>query len=302
VHVALLLLIAIFALTAPNFGTQSNLLLILQQVAVVGMISVGMTFVILTAGIDLSVGALLAVCGLFSGIFAQREATFWNVSLAFVLPILVGVLGGALNGSLVAYARLNPLIVTLGTLTAFRGFAVLFHIDPIYQLQPYYRYVGTKHIGPIPIPVIVYLVLALLGGIVLTRMRYGREVYAIGGNEEAARAAGLDVRRAKMLVYVISGLCVGLASIVYTARLGAAEADAAPDFNLLAIAAVVIGGTSLFGGRGKLQGTIVGTLIIGVLFNALVLLNVPSPVQQMSIGAIIVGAVWLDTRLQRGRR
>jgi ribose/xylose/arabinose/galactoside ABC-type transport system permease subunit len=133
-------------------------------------------------------------------------------------------------------------------------------------------------------------------------MRYGREVYAIGGNEEAARAAGLDVRRAKLLVYVISGFCVGLASIVYTARVGAAEANAAPDFNLLAIAAVVIGGTSLFGGRGRLQGTVVGTLIIGVLFNALVLLSVPSPAQQMIIGAIIVGAVWLDTRLQRGLR
>jgi ribose/xylose/arabinose/galactoside ABC-type transport system permease subunit len=302
VTIALLLLVAVFAFWAPNFFTQSNLLLILQQVAVVGIIAIGMTFVILTAGIDLSVGALMAVCGLFSGLFAQREVTFWNVVLAFGLPILIGVLGGAINGSLVAYADLNPLIVTLGTLTAFRGFAVWFHIEPIYELQPYYRYVGVKDIGPIPVQVIVYLALALLGGIILTRMRYGREVYAIGGNEEAARAAGIRVRRAKMFVYIISGFCVGVAAIVYTARVGAAEANAGLDLTLQAIAAVVIGGTSLFGGRGRLQNTVVGTLIIGVLFNALVLLSVSYPIQQMIIGAIIIAAVWLDTLLQRGAR
>ena len=302
VHVALLVLIIVFWFWAPNFGTQSNLLLILQQVSVVGMIAIGQTFVILTAGIDLSVGSLLAVAGLFSVLYAQREIAPGNVALAFLLPILAAVLCGALNGVLVAYAKLNPLIVTLGALTAFRGFAIWFHIDPIYQLHDYYRYVGVKDIGPIPIQVIVYLGLAFVGGIVLTRMRFGREIYAIGGNEEAARAAGINVARVKMMVYVISGFCVGIAAIVYTARLGAAEANAAPDFNLQSIAAVVIGGTSLFGGRGKLQNTIVGTLIIGVLFNALVLLSVSSPIQEMIIGGIIIGAVWLDTLLQKGLR
>jgi ribose/xylose/arabinose/galactoside ABC-type transport system permease subunit len=302
VHLALLLLVVIFSFTAPGFATSGNLLLILQQVAVIGMIAVGMTFVILTAGIDLSVGALLAVVSLFSGLWAQKSATPLNVTLAFGLPILAGIGGGLVNGVLIAYARLNPLIVTLGTFTAFYGFAVWFRIDPIYNLQPYYRYIGTENLGPIPYPVVVYVLLAVIGTIVLTRTRFGREVYAVGGNEEAARAAGVNIKRVQLMVYVIAGLCVGIASIVFTARLGAAQSISGQNFNLQAIAAVVIGGTSLFGGRGKLPGTVVGTLIVGVLFNALILLNVSYPVQQMIIGGIIIAAVWLDTVLQRGAR
>ncbi|MGZ4416092.1 MAG: ABC transporter permease [Gaiellaceae bacterium] len=302
VYLALLVLILIFALTAPDFATSGNLLLILQQSAVIGMIAVGMTFVILTAGIDLSVGALLAVVSLFSGLWAQRHPSPLNVALAFGLPILAGIGGGLFNGVLIAYARLNPLIVTLGTYTAFYGFAVWFRIDPIYNLQPYYRYIGTANLGSVPYPVIVYLLLAAVAWIVLTRTRFGREVYAVGGNEEAARAAGVNIARIQLMVYVISGLCVGIAAIVFTARLGAAQSISGQNFNLQAIAAVVIGGTSLFGGRGRLPNTVIGTLIIGVLFNALVLLNVTYPVQQMIIGGIIIAAVWLDTLLQRGAR
>jgi inositol transport system permease protein len=301
VYLALLVLILIFSLTAPDFATRGNLLLILQQSAVIGMIAVGMTFVILTAGIDLSVGALLAVVSLFSGLWAQKNPSVLNVTLAFGLPIVAGIGGGLLNGLLVAYARLNPLIVTLGTYTSFYGFAVWFRIDPIYNLQPYYRYIGTESVASIPYPVIVYFVLAAVAWVVLTRTRFGREVYAVGGNEEAARAAGVNIARVQLMVYVISGLCVGIATIVFTARLGAAQSISGQNFNLQAIAAVVIGGTSLFGGRGRLPNTVIGTLIIGVLFNALVLLNVTYPVQQMIIGGIIIAAVWLDTLLQRLR-
>jgi len=298
IYAALALLVLGFSLAAPAFRTPENLFLVLRQVSVNGILAVGMTFVILTAGIDLSVGSLLAVAGLVSGLLAQQDPTPVSVALALASPLLVGLAGGALNGALVAFSRVSPLIVTLGTLTAYRGFAVWFRVNPVYDLQPWYRDLGRLELGPLPLPALVFLGVAALAALVLSRTRFGREVYAVGGNEEAARAAGISVARVKLSVYLISGLCAGLAALVFTARLGAAQSIAGQGFELQVIAAVVVGGTSLFGGRGRVHHTVVGTLLIGVLFNGLVLLNVPSPIQQMVIGAIIVGAVWLDGALQ----
>jgi ribose/xylose/arabinose/galactoside ABC-type transport system permease subunit len=298
IYAALALLVLGFSLAAPAFRTQENLFLVLRQVSVNGILAVGMTFVILTAGIDLSVGSLLALAGLASGLLAQRDPTATSVVLALAAPLLVGVAGGALNGSLVAFTRVSPLIVTLGTLTAYRGLAVWYRVDPIYDLQPWYRELGRFELGPLPLPALVFLGVAGAASLALSRTRFGRQVYAVGGNPEAARAAGIPVARVRLCVYLISGLCAGLAALVFTARLGAAQSIAGQGFELQAIAAVVVGGTSLFGGRGRVHHTVVGTLLIGVLFNGLVLLNVPSPIQQMAIGAIIVGAVWLDGALQ----
>jgi ribose/xylose/arabinose/galactoside ABC-type transport system permease subunit len=298
IYAALALLVAAFSIAAPAFRTPENLFLVLRQVSVNGILAVGMTFVILTAGIDLSVGSLLAVAGLASGLLAQQALTPAGGALALAAPLLVGLAGGAVNGSLVAFTKVSPLIVTLGTLTAYRGFAVWYRVNPIYDLQPWYRELGRFELGPLPLPALVFLGMAALAALVLSRTRFGREVYAVGGNEQAARAAGISVARVKLCVYLISGLCTGLAALVYTARLGAAQSIAGQGFELQAIAAVVVGGTSLFGGRGRVHHTVVGTLLIGVLFNGLVLLNVPSPIQQMVIGAIIVGAVWLDGVLQ----
>jgi ribose/xylose/arabinose/galactoside ABC-type transport system permease subunit len=299
IYFALAALVAYFSVALPQFRTADNALLILLQVATIGIIAIGMTFTILTAGIDLSVGSLLAVAGMMSGVFAQKDPLLVNVFLAFALPIFVGLLGGAINGLVIAWAGVNPLIVTLGTLTAYRGFVVWYRVNPIYDLQPYYRVIGQGAVGPVPIPVIILLLMTLAAWIVLNYTRYGRYVYVVGGNPEAARAAGINVQLMTFSVYLISGFCVGLSALIFTSRLMAAQAISGQDFNLQAIAAAVVGGASLFGGRGKITNTIVGSLIMGVLFNGLVMLNVPAPIQQMIIGVIIVVAVWLDGFLRR---
>jgi len=283
-----------FALISPEFRTGKNFLLILLQVSVTGILAIGVLFTILTAGIDLSVGSVLAVAGMFSAIFAQQDSPYLNLGLAFSLPLLLGVSLGALNGGVITAAGVNPLIVTLGTLTAYRGFVVWFRVNPIYNLDPAYRSLGQGSLGLIPTPVLVLLATAIVAAILLRRTRFGRFVYAIGSNEKAAQLSGVNVRRVKFLVYLLSGFCSGLGGLIFTSRLGAAQAISGQGFELQAIAAVVVGGASLFGGRGSVSKTLVGALIIGVLFNGLVMLNVSSPVQQMVIGSIIIGAVWLD--------
>jgi putative xylitol transport system permease protein len=302
IYLALAVLLIYFSISIPEFRSWDNALLILLQVSVIGIIAVGMTFTIITAGIDLSVGSLLALAGIMSGIFAQKDPTALNMILAFGVPIAVGVLGGALNGLIIAGAGVNPLIVTLGTLTAFRGLVVWYRVNPIYDLQPYYQVIGQGTLGGIPVPVIVLLIVAIVAWITLTFTRFGRYVYAVGGNREAARAAGINVGLVTFIVYAISGLCVGIAALVFTSRLMAAQAISGQGFELQAIAAAVIGGASLFGGRGRISNTIVGAIIMGVLFNGFVMLDVPQPIQQMFVGVIIIVAVWLDGRLRQRRR
>ncbi|MGO9755298.1 MAG: ABC transporter permease [Roseiarcus sp.] len=302
IYFALLALIAFFSVCIPEFRTWDNALLILLQVSVIGIIAVGMTFTIITAGIDLSVGSLLAVAGIFSGVFAQKDPTPVNVAMAFVTPIVIGVLGGALNGAIIAGAGVNPLIVTLGTLTAYRGFVVWYRVNPIYNLQPYYRVVGQGTLGGIPTPVLILAAVAVAAWVVLSFTRFGRYVYAVGGNREAARAAGVNVVLITFSVYAISGLTVGVAALIFTSRLMAAQAISGMGFELQAIAAAVIGGASLFGGRGKISNTIVGAIIMGVLFNGFVMLDVPQPIQQMFVGGIVIAAVWLDGLLRNRRR
>ena len=302
IYFALLVLIAFFSLSVPEFRTWNNAVLILLQVSVIGVIAVGMTFTIITAGIDLSVGSLLALAGILSGQFAQKDPTLANMTLAFAVPIGVGLIGGAVNGAIIAGAGVNPLIVTLGTLTAYRGFVVWYRVNPIYNLEPYYRVVGQGTVLGLPIPVLILALVAVAGWIVLSFTRFGRYVYAVGGNREAARAAGINVRLVIFCVYVISGLCVGIAALMFTSRLMAAQAISGQGFELQAIAAAVVGGASLFGGRGKISNTIVGALIMGVLFNGFVMLDVSQPIQQMAVGIIIIVSVWLDGVLRNRRR
>ena len=302
IYFALFALIAYFSLRVQEFRTWDNAALILLQVSVIGIIAIGMTFTIITAGIDLSVGSLLAIAGIVSGQFAQRDPTPANVACAFFLPIVVGALGGALNGAVIAGAGVNPLIVTLGTLTAFRGFVVWYRVNPIYDLHSYYRVVGQGSLFGVPVPVIALALVAVTASLVLGYSRFGRYVYAVGGNREAARAAGINVGLVTFCVYVISGLCVGIAALIFTSRLMAAQAISGQGFELQAIAAAVIGGASLFGGRGKISNTIVGALIMGVLFNGFVMLDVSQPIQQMSVGIIIIISVWLDGVLRKRRR
>jgi ribose/xylose/arabinose/galactoside ABC-type transport system permease subunit len=299
IYIALGGVVVFFSILIPHFRTLQNVILILLQVSVTGIISIGMLFVILSAGIDLSVGAILAVAGMISGVYAQMEPTAISVILALGFPLVIGLFCGIFNGFVISYLGVAPLIVTLGTMYAYRGYVVWYRVNPIYNLSSWYRVIGQHTIGPIPIPVIILLIIAGLASVVLHFTRFGRYVYAIGGNRQAARAAGINVKLVELGVYVISGFCCGLAGLVFTSRLGAAQAISGLGFELTCIASVVVGGASLFGGRGTVGQTMVGALIIGVLSNGLVMLNVPSPIQQMIIGMIIIAAVWVDSILRK---
>jgi ribose/xylose/arabinose/galactoside ABC-type transport system permease subunit len=303
IYVVLVVIASTFAIVAPGFASLTNFILILLQVSVMGIISIGMLFVILSRGIDLSVGSILAISGMFSGILAKQELTVLNATLAFAVPLLLGLACGMLNGSLVSWFKLPSLIVTLGTMYAFRGFIVWYHVNPIYQLQPWFRALGQDKIGPIPIPVIILVVVTGLASLILNRTRFGRYVYAVGGNEDAARASGINVNLVKLGVYSISGFFCGLAGLVFTSRLGAAQSISGAGFELVAIASVVVGGASLFGGRGTVGKTLVGALIMQIVQSGLVMLDVPSPIQQATLGLIIIVAVGVDlyAQNQQGR-
>jgi ribose/xylose/arabinose/galactoside ABC-type transport system permease subunit len=298
IYVVLVVISVAFAVVAPGFASLSNFILILLQVSVMGIISIGMLFVILSRGIDLSVGSILAIAGIFSGLLAKEEFTFVNAVLAFGVPLLLGLACGLINGYLTSWFRLPPLIVTLGTMYAFRGFIVWYHVNPIYQLHPWFRALGQEKIGPIPIPVIILLVVTGLASLVLNRTRFGRYVYAVGGNEDAARASGINVNLVKLAVYSISGFFCGLAGLVFTSRLGAAQSISGVGFELVAIASVVVGGASLLGGRGTVGKTLVGALIMQIVQSGLVMLDVPSPIQQATLGLIIIVAVAIDLYVQ----
>jgi ribose/xylose/arabinose/galactoside ABC-type transport system permease subunit len=296
----LVVIVIFFIIAAPNFGTISNLINILNHASVIGIVSIGMTFVILTKGIDLSVGSLLALTSLVGTIIAVNAGeSILFASLAFVMIILVGAFGGAINGALISSGYVSPLIATLATLTAYRGIAVWWHVNPVYGLPDWYRYLGTKNFLDVPLGVYVFGIIIILASFVLNRTRFGRQVYAVGGNEHASRASGIRVAGVQFTVYVLCGACVGLAALIETGRIGAGQSYAGVGLELQAIAAVVVGGVSLFGGRGKISNTVVGVLVLGVLFNGLVLMNVPAPLQNVIIGLIIASAAAADVLLRK---
>ena len=215
----------------------------------------------------------------------------------------MGIAGGWLQGFAITRLKVPPFVVTLGGMSAFRGAALLAAGGgPISGFTPDYTWWGQGRVGPVPVPVIIFLATALLAHVVLRYTRYGRKVYAVGGNPEAARLSGLNVRRVTASVYVIMGLFAGLGAFVLSARLNSAEAVAGTGYELTVIASVVIGGTSLFGGVGSIFGTVIGSVLIGVLLNGLVLMNVSSYIQQIIIGIIIVLAVAFDTFAKSRRR
>lgn len=302
----LLLLIAVFAILEPRFLHPLNLFNVLRQISVFGIVALGMTFVILTAGIDLSVGALLALCGLVGayvakGGLADRFAVGSAVSdgnpvaLAILAALAVGAVGGALQGLSVTKLKVPPFVVTLGGLTIFRGTALLFSEGgPISGFSESYSWWGQGKINAVPIPAIIFVILAVIAHVTLRHTRFGTHVYATGGNLGAAQRNGVPTQRILISVYIIIGLCCGLAGFLLSARLNSAEAVAGLGLELTVIASVVIGGTSLFGGIGSIFGTVVGACLIGVLTNGLVLLNVSSFIQQIVVGVILIAAVAVD--------
>lgn len=294
----LALLMVFFACENERFISLRNLTNILTEGSIYGIIAVGMTFVILTAGVDLAVGSLLAFAGM-AGAYASRAfgADFslsWLIALATATA--VGAAVGYLQGRAVTLLGVPPFIVTLGGMTIWRGATLILHDGaPISDFDSGLRWWGTGTIAHVPVPVVLFALVAAAGYIVQRYTRFGRHVYAVGGNPEAARLNGLNVSGIVTGVYAIVGVLSGLAGFLQSARLGAAEATAGTGYELRVIASVVIGGASLAGGRGGIGGTIIGALLIGVLTNGLVIMRVSSYWQQVVIGLIIVAAVAFDT-------
>ena len=298
--IGLAVLCAILWILTPYFLTVSNLLNIAEQTSINAIVAVGMTFVILSGGIDLSVGSIVALSGVVLGAALQSGQP---LPVALVLAAAVGLACGLGNGALVSWGGLPPFIVTLGTMSIARGAALLFTEGrPVSGFDPGFRMLATGRVAFIPAPVIATIVVYAIAHFVLTRTTFGRYVYAIGGNEEATRLSGVAIRFHKTMIYGVSGLMSAIAAIILTARLNSAQPIAGMMYELDAIAATVIGGTSLMGGEGSLGGTLVGALIMGVLRNGLNLLGVSSFLQQIVIGAVIVVAVLLDTILKRRNR
>ena len=277
-----------------NFFTLNNMLNLLRQVSVNALIAFGMTFVILTAGIDLSVGSTLA---LGSALTAGLLTSGIDPMLAVMIGLMIGFALGAINGIVITKGKVAPFIATLATMTIYRG-ATLVYTDgmPITGLSDSFSFemIGKGYLFGIPFPVIIMIVAFFILYFVQRKTVFGRQVYAVGGNEDAARLSGIKTDRVKIWVYSITGMLAVLAGIIITSRLDSAQPTAGTSYELDAIAAVVIGGTSLAGGRGRIAGTLVGALIIGVISNGLNLLNVSSFYQQIVKGGIILVAVLFD--------
>jgi D-allose transport system permease protein len=298
--ILILIVIALGILSPKYFFTVSNLTQVILQSAINIIVGVGEFFPILIAGIDLSVGSMMALTGMIT---AKLLVAGVPVILSILIGgILAGALLGLINGFLVVKTNLHPFIITLGTLSIFRGLTLIISdARPVYGLPTEFTLGVAGWIWYFPIPIIIALVIALVLMYVTNKTKMGRNIYALGGNEQAAWFSGININLHKMVVFMISGICAGIAGVVLTARIGAAEPLAGTGFETFAIAAAIIGGTSFFGGKGKIIGVVMGALIIGVINNGLNILNVPTYYQQIVMGLLIISAVALD-RLFGGKK
>ena len=293
---ALVLLVVAASFLSPRFLTVPNLLNVLRQVSIVGILAIGMTFVILTRGIDLSVGSILGI----AVVLFARSMDSRGMAVAIPTGLAAAALAGLVNGIGVAYGGIPAFIMTLGMLSFVRGLAfIATGGTPVPILNESFYLFGNGYIGGLPIPALILFAVLIVSGFVLGLTPFGRSVYAIGSNEDAARLSGVPVQAYKTAVYVISGLLAGLAGLVYASQLSIGTPIAGQGYELDAIAAVVVGGTSLFGGSGSVAGTFLGTLIIGVLANILNLNAVDPFVQQLFKGALIIVAVFIMSRSGR---
>lgn len=293
---ALFVLILTVSVINPSFLSVNNLLNLLRQVSANGFIAFGMTFVILTGGIDLSVGSTLALSSAFT---AGMISNGMNPVLSVLTGLISGAMLGAINGMLISKGKMAPFIATLATMTIYRGSTLVFtNGNPITGLGDsfFFSFIGRGYLFGVPSPVILMFLIFIILAVLLHRTAFGRKTYAIGGNEEAAYIAGVKIDKIKILIYAISGLMASISGMIITSRLNSAQPTAGQAYEMDAIAAVVLGGTSLSGGRGRIFGTLVGALIIGTLNNGLNLLGVSSFYQQIVKGIVIVVAVLLDRK------
>jgi ribose transport system permease protein len=294
---SLIVIFAVFAVASPNFLTYGNVTAILFSTVVIGTLALGTTFVIITGGIDLSLGTGMALCAVISGVFIVNM----HLPLAVGVPgaILFGGLIGLVNGVNIAILKIPPFIATLAMMLVAQGLAlVVSHSTPIYfNDAPGYLAISTGNLIPgveFPNAVLVLAVLAVAAGVLLNKTVLGRYTYSIGSNEEATALSGISVRKWKIVVYTLAGLFIGLAGVLISARLGSAQPASGSGYELQAIAAVVIGGTSLAGGKGSIVGTVIGALIISVLNNGLQILSIPQEWQNVILGCVILVAVYAD--------
>jgi len=292
----LIVLVIVVSIMNPSFLAPLNILNLLRQVAINALIAFGMTFVILTGGIDLSVGAILA---LSSTLMAGMMVSGMDPILAIILGCLLGAIMGALNGLLITKGKMAPFIVTLATMTIFRGLTMVYtNGNPITGLGDSFMFqvFGRGYFLGIPVPALTMIITFTILWVILHKTPFGRQTYAIGGNEKAAIISGIKVDRVKIMIYSLAGLLAALAGAILTSRLNSASPTAGDSYELDAIAAVVLGGTSLSGGRGWIVGTLIGALIIGTLNNGLNLLGVSSFFQMVVKGGVIILAVLMDRK------
>lgn len=296
IGLALLCEIILFALLSPHFLTADNLLNVSLQVSITAIIAVGMTFVILTNGIDLSVGSVVAFVGVIvTSMMTIPLPAFVAVTLAILVGLFIGAASGAFAGLVITRFRITPFIVTMAIMTILRGGAFIYTQGrPIWELPEDFKVLGGERLAGLPIPAVIMILVYIAAHVVLTRTRFGRYVYAVGGNPEAARLAGIRTNRVLVEVYVICGILTALSGILLASRLTSGQPNAGLMYELDVIAAVVVGGTSLNGGRGTIVGTFIGSMLIGVLRNGLNLLDVESYVQQVVVGVVILLAVMAD--------
>ena len=308
IGILLLFVILLSFLTKGTFLQPQNLINVIRQVAAIGIIATGMTFVIIINGIDLSVGSIVAVSAVVSTSLAQTPEASVIMYPGLQLPVIVAILSGLLvggllgliNGSLIAGFKIAPFIATLGMMTAARGLALIYSNGrPISRLSPAFNFIGQGDFLFLPVPIWILAIVAVGAHIILNFTRFGRHTYAIGGNEQAARVSGIHLNKIKVGIFALSGLLAGLAGIMLAARIGSGNPQLGTGIELDAITAAVIGGTSFNGGIGTVWGTIVGALIIGIINNGLDLLNVSPFMQQVVKGSIIVLAIIIDERKNR---
>ena len=295
--VLILIVICIFAsILSDSFLSISNLFNVIKQITVAGIVGCGMSFVILTGGIDLSVGSIV---GLSGAIAAGIMSTTGNAFLAVLAALGIGILCGAANGFFVAQCDIPPFIATLGMMTLLRGCVLVYTQGaPISIKVDAYKFIGKGVIAGVPVPVILLLLLYLIAHYLLTQTSFGRNVYAFGGNREAARLSGISVKQTEWLVYILNGLMSSIAAVVLTARLGSAQSTSGEGIEMDAIAAVILGGTSLSGGSGFVLPTVVGAMIMGIIDNILTLMNVNPHATNIVKGAVVLIAVLVDKKVK----
>ncbi len=290
--IGLIVVSGLMGLASDNFFSISNFFNVLRQVSVVGVLAVGMTFVILSGGIDLSVGAVMALVGTLSAGLMVHMGLPGGVGL--IVGLFIGLGMGLANGLLVAWGRMPAIIVTLATMGMARGLGLIYSGGyPISGLPSWLSWFGVGYMGPVPVPVVIMVLIYAAAWVLLQRTPFGRHVYALGGNETAARLSGVKTRRVKLAVYAISGLTAALAAVILTGRLMSGQPNAGVGFELDAIAAVVLGGTAITGGRGLILGTLIGAVLLGILNNGLNLMGINPYLQDVIKGFIILLAIYI---------